>query len=131
MPARVLLLESSPELRKVLEESLGQHGYTVVSATSTEEALDRLCEHAADLVIADPPAERGEDAGTVERIHEAFPGLPSIVMSRERFDPSVLAPASTDVVPRRVLRKPFRLDELLVLTRQILPTNEPPPHAPD
>lgn len=121
MPAHVLVLESSPELRKMLEEGLGDQGYVVTATSSAEEALATLRRQSADLVIADPPVGHGKESGALERIQTEFPQMPSIVMSRERFDPSILAPPSTDTAPRRLLRKPFTLNELLVLTRRMLP----------
>lgn len=110
----------------MLEESLGHHGYVVTSTSSAEETLATLRRHSVDLLIADPPVGHEDQSGTLERIQAEFPQMPSIVMSRERFDPSILAPPSTDTAPRRLLRKPFTLNELLVLTRRMLPPDPSP-----
>ncbi len=117
----VLIVESSPELRRMLEESLSQRGYTVASVTDVEEALETLRRTPADLVIADPPSGRGSEGRAMDALHREFPQVPSIVVSPDTFDPSVFTTRVKGEAPRRLLRRPFSLSELLVLTRRLLP----------
>lgn len=117
----VMVVEGSPELRRMLEEGLEIQGYVVTSACTPEEALDALRRHPADLLIADPGTRNGRAANrSLEALHEEFPGVPSIVVSCETpFDPASLHPDG-DHAPRAVLRRPFTLGELLRLTGRLL-----------
>lgn len=123
----VLIVESSPELRRMLEESLTQRGYTVASAADVEEALQALRRAPADLVIADPPSRGGPEGLAMDALHREFPRVPSIVVSPDTFDPSVFMPPRAGEAPRRLLRRPFTLSELLALTRRLLPDAEEGP----
>lgn len=117
----VMVVEGSPELRRVLEEGLERHGYIVTSACTPEEALEALRRHPADLLIADPGTVNGGAARTsLDLLHREFPGVPSIVVSCETpFDPTSLV-STGDHAPRTVLRRPFTLGELLRLTGRLL-----------
>lgn len=75
----------------------------------------------ADLVIADPPSQGGPEGRAMDALHREFPRVPSIVVSPDTFDPSVFMPPRADEAPRRLLRRPFTLSELLTLTRRLLP----------
>jgi CheY-like chemotaxis protein len=95
----VLLVESSPELRRMLEESLTQRGYTVASVTDVEEAIETLRRAPADLVIADPPSRGGREGRAIDALLREFPRLPSIVVSPDTFDPSVFKPPEDGEAP--------------------------------
>lgn len=106
----------------MLEESLAQRGYTVASVTDVEEALETLRRTPADLVIADPPSRGGPEGRALDALHREFPHVPSIVVSPDTFDPSVFTTTRENgEAPRRLLRRPFTLSELLSLTRRMLP----------
>jgi two-component system, OmpR family, response regulator len=125
----VLIVESSPELRRMLEESLSQRGYTVASVTDVEEALETLRRTPADLVIADPPSRHGPEGRALDALHREFPTVPSIVVSPDTFDPSVFTTQEDGQAPRRLLRRPFTLSELLGLTRRLLPDGTETPRS--
>ncbi|MEX2466816.1 MAG: response regulator [Gemmatimonadota bacterium] len=120
----VLIVESSPELRRMLEESLEQRGYAVTSATNTREALEAMRRRPADLLIADPPDRAGAEHRALEALCREFPAVPSIVVSPEMLDPAMFTPPRPGEAPRRRLRRPFSLSELLVLTRHLLSSDD-------
>lgn len=121
MSAVVLILESSPELRRMLEESLRYRGYAVKSAADADETLATLRRSRVDLLIADPPTP-GAVAGAafLESIRQEFPDLPTIVVSGNAFDPEAIRPPQPGAPRRRLLRRPFTLGEMLTLTDQVL-----------
>lgn len=121
MAAVVLILEGSPELRRMLEESLRHRGYAVKSAADADETLAILRGTRVDLLIADPPVP-GAAAGAalLGPIHDEFPDLPTIVVSGGPFDPEGIRPAQPGAPQRRLLHRPFTLGELLSLTDRIL-----------
>ena len=66
----VLILESAPELRGMLEDGLRQHGYAVRVASDPEEALGLMHRVKVDLVLADPPDTQGHAGnGMLDEIH--------------------------------------------------------------
>ena len=121
MSAVVLILEGSPELRRMLEESLRHRGYAVKSAADVEETLAMLRRTRVDLLIADPPVP-GAPAGAalLEPIQAEFPDLPAIVVSGSAFDPEGIRPAQPGAPRRRLLQPPFTLGKMLTLTDRML-----------
>jgi len=120
----VLIVESHPELRRMLEESLQQRGYEVASATDAAEAREWLRRRSADLLIADPPSDAREEKRQLEALCREFPRVPSIVVSSDTFDPAIFTPPHEGEAPRRLLHRPFTLGELLMLTRLLLPKRD-------
>jgi PAS domain S-box-containing protein len=53
--ATVLLVEDEPALRELVEETLGEGGYTVIAASRADEALERAAAHPGpiDLLLTD------------------------------------------------------------------------------
>jgi DNA-binding NtrC family response regulator len=121
LSAVVLILEGSPELRRMLEETLRHRGYAVKSAADVEETLATLRKTRVDLLIADPPIP-GAPSGTalLDPIQAEFPDLPAIVVSGSAFDPEGIRPAQPGAPRRRRLRRPFTLGEMLTLTESVL-----------
>ena len=52
-PARVLVIDDEPQIRKFLDISLRAQGYRVVLAANAQEALVSLATQGADMVILD------------------------------------------------------------------------------
>lgn len=120
----VLIVEGSPELRRMLEESLVQRGYEVAMAHCAQEARELLRRRTADLLIADPPSDGREERHQLEALCREFPDVPSIIVSSDTFDPAIFTPPRDGEAPRRILHRPFRLGELLRLTRVLLPERD-------
>ena len=51
--ARILVVDDEREIRRCLELSLEEKGYTVLAAESGEKALDLLKQSPADVAIVD------------------------------------------------------------------------------
>lgn len=117
MSAVVLILEGSPELRRMLEESLRHKGYAVKSAADVDETLIMLRRTRVDLLIADPPIS---GAALLDPIQAEFPDLPAIVVSGSAFDPEGLRLPQPGGPRRRHLRRPFTLGEMLTLAERVL-----------
>ena len=108
----VVILESAPELRGVLEEGLKRGGYVVRAADDTEKALAILRRTPTAVVVADGP-----EPGVLEEIQEAFPDVPTIRIGSGAFDPDSLVSAAGG--PRRLrLSRPFTLGALLTTVRR-------------
>ena len=115
----VLILESAPELRGMLEDGLRQEGYAVRVASDPEEALSLMRRTRVDLVLADPPDTDGSKAPRMlEEIHEAFPDVPSIMVAPDAFDAESLVAGAGGDYRRQRLGRPFTLYGLLAAVRR-------------
>jgi CheY-like chemotaxis protein len=115
----ILVVDDELGSAEVLALILGEEGYRTASAVNGRLALDLAHDLAPDLVIADymMPEMNGADLARALRADARFSGLKIIMNSglpeaalRERFD-------GYDAF----LRKPFNVDVLLSLVRQLLP----------
>lgn len=53
MPKKVLIAEDDAPLRKVLEKRVGSVGYTVVTARTGTEAIEKIAAEKPDLILLD------------------------------------------------------------------------------
>jgi two-component system KDP operon response regulator KdpE len=110
----VLLVEDEAPLRKFLRASLASHGYRLLEAQSSNEAMQLLTSHAPDLIVLDLglPDRDGLD---FTREIRAFTETPIIVVSaRGKEQDKVLA---LDAGADDYLTKPFGVQELLARIR--------------
>ncbi len=70
----VLVVDSSPDARTVLSIYLSRTGYQVVTASSAEDCLSKLCYHDVDAVVLEPDMP-GADGGHVCRIIRTDPAF--------------------------------------------------------
>lgn len=117
----MLVVEDNAELRHVLKEALGSEGYDVVAARDEAEALEVLRGKRVDLMISDltdPP--RG--SRTFDEFRQEFPDLPVVALSGGGGGghPALFFGGWQAPKGYRTLSKPFRLGELLAVSREVL-----------
>lgn len=122
MPAPVVLVvEDNAELRHVLKEALGAEGYGVLAARDESEALELLRANRVDLLISD--LTEPTPAGSLETVREEFPDIPVVALQgAPGSHPSLFFGAWHQPKGFRTLSKPFRLGELLAVSREVLGT---------
>jgi DNA-binding response OmpR family regulator len=107
MPGRVLIVDDEPGILEMLGEILVTQGYTVATAPTGREALERLQTFAADVIILDivMPGMSGNQMLTTLRAQGA--AVPAIAISGapDRVGPGFLA----------VLDKPIDVERLMGL----------------
>jgi len=116
----VLVVEDNSELRHVLKEALAAEGYQVLAARDEIEALETMRATPVDLLISDltdpPDAQKALDT-----VREEFPDLPIVALEEAtRRHPSFFFAAWQSPRSVRTISKPFRLGELLTVSREML-----------
>ena len=120
---KVLVVDDNPGIIEFVQETLGSHGYEVLSASSGEQGLRMAVRDAVDLILMDILMP-GKD------------GLETIMDLRRRQNPARviamsgggsfhLANALTwaeKMGAQSTLRKPFTPQELLLAVREALDT---------
>lgn len=109
---RVLVVDDSLSVRKMVERSLQTKGFEVLAASSGAEAMERIGSAMPDLVVCDVvmPDVDGYRICEFVRTHPAMRDTPVLLISGI-VNASVLERAS-HVRSNDVLRKPFTADEL-------------------
>lgn len=116
----VLVVEDNAELRTVLKDALGAEGYGVLLARDETEALETLRGTRVDLLISDVD-EQAHTPGGLEAVRQEFPELPVVALAGgsgrhpDLFFAAWQAPKGFRTIP-----KPFRLGELLAVSREVL-----------
>jgi DNA-binding response OmpR family regulator len=114
---RLIVVDDEPDLRSMIAEYLGKHGFTVRTAAGGSELDAHLSAEPADLLILDVNMP-GEDGFAVARRIRATSKLPILMLT-----------AADDIVDRVVgleigaddyLTKPFDLRELRARIRALL-----------
>ena len=119
-PPVVLVIEDHAELRVALKEALASQGYEVLAARDDAEALEHLRSRAVDLLISDL-TDPQQESDRMAAIREEFPALPVVALSGgPGGGASLFLSARQDPKDVRRLAKPFRLGELLAVSREVL-----------
>lgn len=119
-PPVVLVIEDNSELRHVLREALASEGYQVLAARDEAEALEVLRGTRVDLLISDltDPPYTGE---ALPALRQEFPDLPVLALSTQAgHHPTLFFSGWQGSPTYRTLPRPFRLGELLAVSREVL-----------
>ena len=85
---RILLVDDSLSVRRVVSQTLKRNGYTVTTAADGQEALDLLSEHAFDAVITDleMPRLNGFELTEEIRRRKSLANLPVAMLTSRASD---------------------------------------------
>ncbi|KAF1708395.1 response regulator [Pseudoxanthomonas sacheonensis] len=116
-PARVLVIDDEPQIRKFLDISLRAQGYQVGLAANGEEGLVSLATQGADLVILDIglPDKDGHEVLGELRQWSQVPVIMLTVRAGEAEKVAALDAGANDYVT-----KPFGVQELMARVRALL-----------
>ena len=122
-PARVLVIDDEPQIRKFLDISLRAQGYRVELAANGEDGLAALAMHGADLVILDIglPDRDGHEMLREIRQWSQVPVIMLTVRADESGKVATLDGGANDYVT-----KPFGVQELMARVRSLLRAHATP-----
>ena len=109
--SRILLVEDEPALRTGTEQFLRQRGFTVLTAASGEEALDKFAQ--ADVIILDIMLPGMSGIETLHQIRQTS-DVPVLMLTALQDEPTQIA--SFDELADDYMNKPF---SLVILEKRI------------
>ena len=116
-PARVLVIDDEPQIRKFLDISLRAQGYRVALAANGQEGLAALASQGADLVILDIGLPDKDGHEVLEELRQ-WSQVP-VIMLTVRADEAEKV-ASLDAGANDYVTKPFGIQELMARVRAML-----------
>ncbi len=118
-PARVLVVDDEPQIRKFIDISLRSQGYATLLAETGQQGLTLLASQGADIVVLDLglPDLDGRDVLKELRQWSRVPVIVLTVRSDEREKVALLDAGANDYVT-----KPFGVEELMARIRALLRT---------
>jgi two-component system, OmpR family, response regulator len=115
MPGLILVIEDEPGIVDFLERGLSAQGFEVISALDGDDGLRRALAEDVDLVVLDMLLPGRGGLEVLERLREAKPALPVIVLTAlGEVDDRV---SGLDAGAADYLTKPFSLNELAARIR--------------
>lgn len=115
MPGQILVIEDEPGIVDFLERGLSAQGFNVISASDGNSGLERALAEDVDVVVLDLLLPGQSGLQVLERLREAKPALPVIVLTAlGEVDDRV---SGLDAGATDYLTKPFSLAELAARIR--------------
>jgi len=115
----ILVVDDVEDQRKIASEMLTKLGYSVVSASSGEEAVDYMKHHSADLLVLDMIMEPGIDGlDTYKKILEIHPNQKAIIVSG--FAETADVKKIQKLGAGKYIKKPLTLEKLGPITKEEL-----------
>jgi PAS domain S-box-containing protein len=115
----ILVAEDDEQVRKVIREALGHHGYKTIEATDGQDAVDKFKRHRdVDLVILDFVMPRKNGRQAYEEMRGMKPGIKALFTSGYAKD----IVRNNEIIEGilNFLPKPVSLEKLLQKVREIL-----------
>jgi two-component system, OmpR family, KDP operon response regulator KdpE len=117
MPARILVVDDEPQIRRFLDISLRAQGYRVALAENGGQALTLLAEGGADLVVLDIGLP-DMDGHAVLREIRGWSQVPVVMLSVRNDEAGKVA--ALDAGANDYVTKPFGTAELMARIRMLL-----------
>ena len=116
-PARILVIDDEPQIRRFLDISLRAQGYVVALAESGRAGLAELAAHGADLVVLDIGLPDLDGHGVLRELRQ-WSQVPVIMLTVR--DGEAEKVAALDGGANDYVTKPFGVQELMARIRGLL-----------
>ena len=119
-PRQALLIDSSPELNRMLTDLCYQHDWDIRSAKNNQEALELSQSHAFDLIITGERTSGQQDIELLRRLRLVRPHTRLIILTDEFTPGDVL-----NSIRERAFSyfaRPFSTEELVEIVRSAMTT---------
>ncbi len=110
MRARVVVVDDEPKMAEAIASALERSGHECAVFTSGRDALDEVLTRAPDVVVTDWRMEGLDGLELLQKIHEARPATPVILVTAYGDVPSAVAAMRAGAFD--YVTKPFDNDEL-------------------
>jgi two-component system KDP operon response regulator KdpE len=118
LPAKVLIVDDEPPIRRFLRTSLAAQGYEIVEAANAQDALGQLARNRIDVVVLDLGLPDMDGLAVLKHVRESGSDVPVIVLSSRTNEPEKVK--ALDLGADDYVTKPFGIDELLARLRAAL-----------
>ena len=116
--ARILIAEDEKTQRDLLEGFLKKEGFSVETASSGRQALDKIEAAFIDIALLDYKMPELDGLQTLREIRKRFPDLPVVMMTAYGTVETAVAAMKEGALD--YLTKPIDLDELLLIIGKVL-----------
>lgn len=127
LPARVLVVDDEPQIRKFLGIALRSQGFEVREAAAGREGLERLATEGADVVVLDLGLPDVDGLDVLRDLRD-FSAVPVIVLSVRASETEKVR--ALDAGAHDYVTKPFGIQELMARIRSLLRHHEAPDASP-
>ena len=115
----ILIVDDMEDQRKIASEMLTKLGYSVVSVSSGEEAVDYMKDHSIDLLVLDMIMDPGIDGlDTYKKILEMHPNQKAIIASG--YSETGRVREAQRLGATSYVRKPYLIDKIGQVVRDEL-----------
>lgn len=121
-PATLMVVDDDPEIRELLADYLGRHGYHVLTAEGANALYQQLAEHTPDLLIVDVMMP-GDDGFTICRELRKTNDTPIIMLTASADDTDRIL--GLELGADDYIGKPFNPRELLARIKAVLRRTRP------
>jgi two-component system KDP operon response regulator KdpE len=118
LPAKILIVDDEPPIRRFLRTSLAAQGYDIVEAASAQDALGQLGRNRVDVLVLDLGLPDMDGLEVLKHIRESGSNVPVIVLTSRTNEPEKVK--ALDLGADDYVTKPFGIDELLARLRAAL-----------
>ena len=115
---KILIVDDEPMIRRLLHQKLAKQGYHCEEACSSEEALDKMRNYNADLILLDMKMPGRPGIDLLPELKTRYPGL-AVIMATA-VNETNLAIQCMRLGAEDYICKPFNLDEVALNVEKTL-----------
>ncbi len=118
MNNKVWVVDDDRSIRWVLEKAMTQAGIPITAFASADHAMHHLHDERPSAIITDVRMPGTDGLDFIGHIHEAYPGLPVIIMTAHSDLDSAVSAYQSGAF--EYLPKPFDVDDALIIVKRAI-----------